>query len=35
MPTYCFRNNDTGEVKTLKFKQAEKLLVTSEWSINS
>ena len=29
------RNNDTGEVKTLKFKQAEKLLLTGEWSINS
>tara|TARA_Y200000002_G_scaffold4498_1_gene4037 strand:- start:449 stop:895 length:447 start_codon:yes stop_codon:yes gene_type:complete len=29
------KNNDTGEVKTLKFKQAEKLLLTDEWSINS
>ena len=29
------KNNDTGEVKTLKFKQAEKLLLTGEWSINS
>jgi preprotein translocase subunit SecA len=29
------RNNDTGEIKTLKFKQAEKLLLTGEWSINS
>ena len=29
------KNNDTGEVKTMKFKQAEKLLLTGEWSINS
>ena len=29
------KNNDTGEVKTIKFKQAEKLLLTGEWSINS
>ena len=29
------KNNDTGEVKTLKFKQAEKLLLSGEWSINS
>jgi preprotein translocase subunit SecA len=29
------RNNDTGEIKTLKFKQAEKLLLSGEWSINS
>ena len=29
------QNNDTGEVKTLKFKQAEKLLLSGEWSINS
>ena len=29
------KNNDTGEVKTLKFKQAEKLLLSGECSINS
>ena len=29
------KNNDTGELKTMKFKQAEKLLLTGEWSINS
>ena len=29
------KNNDTGEVKTMKFEQAEKLLLTGEWSINS
>ena len=29
------KNNDTGEIKTMKFKQAERLLLTGEWSINS
>ena len=29
------KNNDTGEIKTIKFKQAERLLLTGEWSINS
>jgi len=29
------KNNDTGELKTMKFKQAEKLLLTGEWTINS
>ena len=29
------KNNDTGEIKTMKFKQAERLLLTGEWFINS
>ena len=29
------KNNDTGEIKTMKFKQAERLILTGEWSINS
>tara|TARA_Y200000002_G_scaffold159069_1_gene131475 strand:+ start:2447 stop:2797 length:351 start_codon:yes stop_codon:yes gene_type:complete len=29
------KNNNTGEIKTIKFKQAEKLLLTGEWSINT
>ena len=29
------KNNNTGEIKTMKFKQAEKLLLTDEWSINT
>ena len=29
------KNINTGEMKTMKFKQAEKLILTGEWSINS